>query len=383
VRAVVTGYIATFPVGGVFWDYVQYALGLERLGWEVWYLEDSGTYPYVMAGEEGVTDDWAAAAGYLRDALGAVSPTLGERWCLRATEDDTLGVERDELVDLVAGADLLLNVSATLMLRPEYLPCPRKVLIDTDPGWNQFRWADKDEPTAWGPGWGAHDAYFTYAERMGRPDCLVPSRGVSWHPTRPPVVLDCWAEGEAAGDSWTTLLSWNNFAEPVEHGGVTYGSKEREFPRIADLPARVDAPLELAAGGVDPPMQEWRARGWSVVDGPAVSATPDAYRRYVQGSRGELSVAKHVYVAARTGWFSCRSTCYLAAGRPVVVQDTGFSEVVPTGQGLFAFTDGDEAAAAVAAVEADWDRHAAAARDVAERHFAAETVLTALLERLE
>lgn len=170
-----------------------------------------------------------------------------------------------------------------------------------------------------------------------------------------------------AASHWTQGLTWDNFRQPIEHAGVTYGTKELEFGRVEALPGRVPVPLEMAVGGSTAPRDRWRALGWSVTDSVAISRTAECYREYVQRSRGEFSVAKSVYVATRSGWFSCRSVCYLAAGRPVVVQDTGFADVVPTGAGLFAFSTLDEAAAA---------------RDIAHAYFGAETVLGALLDQV-
>jgi hypothetical protein len=177
-------------------------------------------------------------------------------------------------------------------------------------------------------------------------------------------------------------MTWNNFGKPIEHGGVTYGTKEREFVAVEDMPRRVNAKLEVASGG-SPPIERWRELGWSVVDSHTISATPDSYRHYLQGSRGEFSVAKNVYVATRSGWFSCRSICYLAAGRPVVVQDTGFSELIPCGEGLHAFSTPEQAVAGLSAVEDDYARHSAAARRVAEQHFDARLVLADLLNHVE
>ena len=176
-------------------------------------------------------------------------------------------------------------------------------------------------------------------------------------------------------------MTWNNFREPIEYNGVTYGTKELEFGKVEKLPQRVpQARFELAVGGSGPPIEQWRALGWNVVDSHAVSITLDDYRDYIQSSRGEFSVAKNVYVATRSGWFSCRSVCYLAAGRPLVVQDTGFSDIIPAGEGLLPFSTLDEAEQAIAAIERDYARHQQAALAVAREHFDAKLVLGQILE---
>jgi hypothetical protein len=229
-------------------------------------------------------------------------------------------------------------------------------------------------------GFRGHDHFFTYAERIGKPDCPLPDFGLRWHPTRPPVVLDRW-RCEPPGKRWTTVMGWDNFRKPLEFGGRLYWAKEPEFERVEGLPLRVCAELEVASGG-SPPVERWRERGWSVIDSHTVSRTVSDYQSYIQQSRGEFSVTKNVYAATRCGWFSCRSVCYLAAGVPVVVQDTGFSEFIPTGSGLFAFSDADSAASGIEAVEADYSTHQQTARDIAEQSFASDVVLADLLHRI-
>jgi hypothetical protein len=379
--AVVAGMIATYPVGGVAWDYGQYLLGLERLGYETWYLEDTGWEAYdPTRGCYG--DDYSYGLAFLPAALAAIAPELAGRWTVRDMAGRVHGTA-DDPGELVAAADLFLNVSGSALLRDAYLACPRKVLIDTDPGWNHFvNYPKWDSAPGWqgSAGWRAHDHFLTYAERIGQPGCALPDLGISWRPTRPPVVLGSWRP-EPPASTWTTVMTWDNFRQPIEHGGVVYGTKEREFHRILELPARVGVPIEVAVGG-DPPVAEWREAGWHVESSEAVSRTADSYRSYVQRSRGEVSVAKNLYVATGSGWFSCRSACYLAAGRPVVLQDTGFGQVLPTGDGLHAFADLDGAADAIRSVEAAYEHHCAAAREVAEAELASDVVLADLLESI-
>ncbi|MBM3878485.1 MAG: glycosyltransferase family 4 protein [Verrucomicrobia bacterium] len=379
-KAIVTGMIASYPVGGVLWDYAQYALGLERLGYEVYYLEDTGWQTYdPRRGEYG--EDGRYGVEFLGASLARLSPTLGRRWHFRCMDGQSFGVSRAELAKVVACADVFLNVSGGTLLREEYMPCRRKVLIDTDPGWNHFRNFPRwDAQPGWqgSNGYRAHDYFFTYAERLGEPDCVLPDMGLRWQPTRPPAVLDLW-QAEPPGEQWSTVLTWKNFAETIRHQSVTYGTKEMEFGKVQELPRRVPARFELAVGGAAAPVEAWRGLGWSVVEAQGVSGTLEDYRHYVQRSRGEFSVAKNVYVATRSGWFSCRSVCYLAAGRPVVVQDTGFSDFIPTGEGLFAFADLDGAVRGIEAVEADYARHQQGARQMARAHFDSDRVLGDLL----
>jgi len=381
-KAIVTGMIATYPVGGVAWDYGQYALGLEQLGWEVYYLEDTGWEAYdPVKGAYG--SDCSYGVKFLNESLSHLSTRLAHRWHVRAMDGTCYGIDRSQFLRTVAEADLFLNVSGGTLLREEYMCCPRKVLIDTDPGWNHFvnfpKW---DANPGWqgSCGYRSHDYFVTYAERIGQPDCELPDLGIPWQPTRPPVILSAW-QPRPPGDTWTTVMTWNNFGRPIDSGAKVYGTKEVEFGRIESLPQRVAARLEVAAGGASPPIDRWRRLGWSVIDSHVVSTTIGEYRNYIERSRGEFSVAKNVYVETRSGWSSCRSVCYLAAGRPVVVQDTGFSEFIPSNEGLIAFRCLDEAVDAIKTVEANYSRHQESARNIAESYFDSDKVLNQLLKR--
>jgi hypothetical protein len=381
-KAIVTGMVATYPVGGVAWDYGQYALGLERLGFEVYYLEDTGLESYhPEARAYGPAYDYGLA--FLQRSLDELSPTLGRRWHARTPDGAVHGLPLDDIRDVVAEAEVLLNVSGSALMRDDYLPCRNKVLIDTDPGLTQLRNFPRwDAHPNWmgTHGYRAHDHFFTYAELIGTEHCTLPTLGLAWQPTRPPVVPQLW-QPEPPGERWTTVMSWRTLPEPIEYGGRRYGGKETEFERIEALPRHTSAALEVAIGG-DAPTERWRSHGWSVVDSQSVTARANDYRSYVERSRGELSVAKNTYVASHCGWFSCRTACYLAAGRPAVVQDTGFSRLFACGDGVVAFRDRDGAAAGLERIEADYAMHARAAREFAQAHFAAEAVLADLLERI-
>jgi hypothetical protein len=381
-KAIVTGMVATYPVGGVAWDYGQYALGLERLGFEVYYLEDTGLESYnPEARAYGPAYDYGLA--FLERSLAGLSPTLGRRWHARTPEGAVHGLALDDFRDVVAEADVLLNVSGSALMRDEYLPCRNKVLIDTDPGLTQLRNFPRwDARPNWMEthGYRAHDHFFTYAELIGTAQCALPTLGLAWQPTRPPVVLELW-RARPPGERWTTVMSWRALPEPIAYRGRLYGGKELEFAGIEDLPRHTAAALQVAIGG-SAPTERWRSLGWSVIDSQAVSARPNDYRSYIEGSRGELSVAKNTYVATHCGWFSCRTACYLAAGRPAVIQDTGFSRLFPCGEGVVAFPDLAGAAAGLERIEADYASHQRAAREFAQAHFAAEDVLGSVLERI-
>lgn len=380
-RAIVTGMIGSYPVGGVAWDYGQYLVGLERLGFEVWYLEDTDWHSFDPTLGD-YQEDWSYGVDFVARTLSSLSPTLAERWFIRDPRGEIHGADPSALAAVLGSADLFVNVSGGTVLREEYLGVPCKVLIDTDPGWNHFvnwpRW-DSGAGVPNCGSWRDHDRFLTYAERIGAPDCLLPDMGLSWAPTRPPVLLDAWsAKPSPPPSAWTTVMSWRKHRQPMVHGGRSYGFKEMEFPLVADIPSRLGASFEVAVGD-GAPTEIWQASGWTVTNSVGVSTTLDGYRSYIEQSRAELSVAKNVYVATRSGWTSCRSTCYLAAGRPVVVQDTGFSELLPTGGGLHAFSDTEEAIAGIELVESDYERESSMAREVAREHFATDVVLGDLL----
>ena len=375
--------IVTYPVGGVVWDYAQYALGLERLGFDVYYLEDTGS-PTYDPHSRAYSEDSTYGVQFLQKSLEDLSPTLAKRWHFRSSDGTTHGISSDQLKQVVESADFFLNISGVTLLRDSYMANPCKILIDSDPGWNHFvNYPKWDSNPGWQGthGYRSHNHFFTYAERMGYPDCLLPDLGIEWRPTRPLVVHSCW-KPLGAGHAWTTVMTWNNFQKPVTYQGQVFDTKELEFPKFETLPQRTsEIKFEMAVGGSSPPVDHWRSLGWNVIDSHSVSETLDMYRDYIQKSRGEFSVAKNLYVATRSGWFSCRSVCYLAAGRPVVLQDTGFSDIIPCGEGLFACSSVEEAEAAIATIERDYPKHQQAAFRLAERYFDAEIVLCDLLQK--
>lgn len=382
-RVVVAGLAATYPMGGVGWDYLAYVDGFRGLGCEVVYLEDTGSWFYHPWAQT-FSDDASPNLRYLQAALARID-AAEIAWAVRAPDGTVHGLDAAALTRACRDADLFLNVSGACWLRDEYRGARRTAYLDTDPGFTQSKLsaaargeADQDQLFSVDL-IRAHDCFFTFAEHIGRPDCRVPECGMQWHPTRQPVVLERWPmRPPPATGPWTTVTSWRIEPAAPRIDGVSYGGKDVELRRFMSLPSRVSLPLELALGGTAP-RDEMRAQGWRVVEAYDRSRTMDDYQEYLNGSRGEWSIAKEVYVALRSGWFSTRSAFYLAAGRPVVVQDTGWSAHYPTGEGLHAFSTLDEAAAALTRVERDHARQCEAARAVAERELDASAVLTRLL----
>jgi hypothetical protein len=383
VRVVVTGLAAMYPVAGVAWDYFQYLQGFRALGCDVVYLEDTGQWLYDPR-RETFTADAAPNVRYLAATLAELDPALAGAWAVRAPDGTLFGLDEQRLARMCAGADLFLNVSGSCWLREPYRAARIKAYVDTDPCYSQAKIAavdagQADEATRFSVELiREHDVFFTLGEGVGAPDCTIPTGGLRWHPTRQPVVLDNWPVVAAPDGPFTTVMSWKIEPTSPVVGGRVYGGKDVEFARILDLPARTRERLEVALAGAAP-RERIAAAGWRVLDARAVSGTLDGYRRYIQASAGELSIAKNAYVATRSGWFATRSAAYLASGKPVILQDTGFSAHLPTGPGLHAFTTADEALAALGAVRADYARACRHAREVAEESFAAERVCARLL----
>ncbi len=380
----VTGLVATYPVGGVAWDYLQYVQGFAALGCEVTYLEDTGQWFYDPHAET-FTPQGDRGAAYLAAGLRVLLPDRTPPWAVRRPDGSLIGLDEAALGRACAGADLFLNLSGSCWLREPYRAARVAAYVDTDPCYSQAKLAAvdagiADEATARSAFLiRAHDVFFTLGEHIGQPDCTIPTGGLTWLPTRQPVVLSDWPVTDGADDgAFTTVLSWSINPTPPVVEGRSYGGKDVEFARFLDLPRRIREPLEAAISGAAP-RERLAAAGWLVTDARTVSATLDDYRRYLQRSRGELSVAKEAYVATRSGWFSTRSAVYLASARPAILQDTGFSAHLPCGPGLHAFTTAEEAVAALAAVRADYRTACAHARAVAEECFRAEDVCRRLL----
>lgn len=378
--AIVTGMIATFPVGGVAWDYGQYAIGLEKLGFEVYYLEDSA-FP-LLDPKTGLECEYGI--DFLNKSLTELSPGMGKRWHIRDINDQTYGIDSNIFKKIIDRAELFLNVSGCAVLREEYMAIPAKILLDTDPGKNHFRTFPDlhDKPAVAGAqSWLSHDYYFTYAQNLGSRDCCLPSLGVEWFATVPPVAVERWKPVGRA-HKWTTVMSWKGHGDAFCHAGTEYGGKEMEFEKIENLASLGFDHLEIAVGGQQPPIRHMQALGWSVVDSVDCSRTLKSYQDYIQQSKGEVSIAKNVYVATHSGWFSCRSVCYLASSRPVVVQDTGFSSYIPTGEGLFAFDTIEQAKDAMEKVEREYPKHQQAARSIACDYFDSDKVIGKMLEHI-
>jgi hypothetical protein len=367
-------------MGGVGWQALHYVVGLARLGHDVYYVEDSGAPPYDPRLRT-VTGDPAVAVEFLAATFARFG--LADRWAYYDSgARNWHGMSGAAVTCLYARADALFNICGATRFRDEHLRCPVRVYVETDPVYEQIKLALGDPATL--AFLEAHTHHFTYGENLGAGDCPIPLLHFDWRPTRPPVVLDLWPfDPVRAGDRFTTVATWRNAGKDIRFGGETYHwSKHRNFLEYGDLPRRTGQAFELATEPPDGEAAWLRDRGWSVVDPFERSRDVATFQESIYGSRGEFTVSKDLVVRTRSGWFSDRSVCYLAAGRPVVTQETGFSKFIPGGGGLFGFSDLDEAVAAVAAINADYPGHCRAARQVAAECFDSDVVLARMCQEI-
>jgi hypothetical protein len=368
-----------YPLAGVVWQALQYLVGLRQLGHDVYYVEDSGAPPYDPRVKSVVADPT-----YNVTSLNQTMERFGfaDRWVYwDMSQDVYYGLSRVQVQTLYERADIVLNLCGATPPREEHKRNGCLLYIETDPVFEQIRVAQGERQTL--DFLSRHDVCFTYGENLGESDCPIPLAGFDWKKTRPPVVLELWEERvDPSCRYFTTVATWHNKGKDIAFQGQTYyWSKHVNFLKFRDLPRRTAQPLELAVEtGDDAVRAELEALGWHLTEASERSATVEGYRDYVYASRGEFTVAKDIYVRPRSGWFSDRTVCYLAAGKPVVTQETGFSKFIPIGRGLFAFSRMNEAVAAFETINRDYARHAHAAREIAAEYFAADKVLRKLLQ---
>jgi hypothetical protein len=371
------------------WEALHFIEGFRRLGHEVYYIEDTGMWPY---------DPTKAEDGrYALDFIARVMAWCGmqDRWAYRAPAEqggDIFGMSENQFQRVFEQADALVNVTGSTILRDEHLAVPVRIYMQTDPGGNEIKIAQGDRVIL--QLLQTHTHFCTFAENLGAPDCELPSGPFHYRPTRQPIVLDWFTSPADLSPSgrrrpqsplrFTTVGNWEQTWADVEWKGQIYTwSKHFEFLKFIDLPRRIGHPIELALSSLDAGSRQLLiSHGWRVTDALAFTTDILPYREYIFASDGEFTVAKDQNVRLRTGWFSERSASYLTAGNPVITQDTGFGRVLPTGEGLFAFSAMDDIVTAFEAIRSDYARHSRSARAIAEEYFRAETVLGKLIEDL-
>lgn len=385
---VVSGALANkYRNGGGAWERMSWVVGLRRLGYEVCFVEQIS--PQACVDATGATTSFANSVNL--EWFRSVTQWFGvaDRAALiYAGGAECAGMPWTRLLETAESADLLVNLSGHLTLAPLTERIRHKAYIDVDPGFTQFWHADPETPFQLG----GHDFYFTIGEHIGSPDCGIPTGGIHWRPTRQPVVLDDWPMTPVSNrHRFTTIASWRGAFGPAQFDGRTYGLKVHEFRRCLALPRLVAGSragsstfeIALAIDSADArDLTALRENGWLVTDPRAVAGDPATFRRYVQESGAEFSVAQGIYAETNSGWFSDRTVRYLASGKPVLVQETGFSRHIPAGRGIVAFHTLDEAVRGAESIAADYTSHCQAAREIAEAYFDSGKVLGRLMHEI-
>lgn len=379
---IVSGAIANKHLnGGEAWVRLSWVLGLRRLGFDVYFVEQIAREACVSSSGAASEFETSANVAYF-DAVVEEFGLAGSAALVYESGQQTRGLAFPELIELARSAALLVNISGHLEIEALMCRLRRKAYIDLDPGFTQFWHAAGNT----GARLAGHDYYFTVGESIGTEACSIPTCGLPWQPIRPPVVLEQWPV-ERGGNlaRFTTIATWRGPYGPVEHAGKSFGLKVHEFRKFIELPTRAPATFEIALDihpGDAGDLEKLRQDGWRIVDPAAVASSPDAFRTYVQGSGAEFSVAQGIYVDTQSGWFSDRTVRYLASGKPALVQDTGFSRNYPVGKGLVAFRTLEEAATGVERLVSEYETHSRYARELAERYFDSDKVLAHFVSRV-
>jgi hypothetical protein len=390
-QIVVTGFMATCPIAGVVWQHIHYLVGLQRLGYEAIYIEDTAREPYdAKTFESGELVIPRAA-----EILGQLAERFGFKWAYRARFTNPMQIYGNftecQIADLFANAAATLNLCGAQELHDDVLKSPCLVYLESDPGVEQIKVDQKIGDTF--SYLSSHHAHFTFGENIGQEDCPLPTGGIQWRATRQPVVIDFWKPSPASQARpeklrFTTVANWETKGKDIVwKNQIYYWSKTFEFLKFSDLPkslSNLSIDWELATDmNRDPAAKQlFQRQGWKMTDPHALSCDFDAYVNYIRQSDVEWTVAKDQYIRLKTGWFSDRSACYLAAGRPVVTQDTSFAKFIPSGEGLFCFRSLEDIRNATEAIISDYPKHSWSALDIAEEYFAAEKVIGKMLKEL-
>ncbi len=363
-------------MAGLTLHYLQYVLGLRNLGHDVLYLEDTGTW-YYQPESESMVDDVSVPLRYLNQVMRDFD--LEENWVFVDLKGIQYGITENAFEEFLQTADMFINVTGAGIVRERYFEIPNRIYVDTDPGYIQLRveqGSQKDLEHLQ-----KHTAHFSFGHNIGTSSCSIPTCGFDWRPTAQPMVMGLWpiVSQPSAATKFTTILKWQTY-EPVEHEGKVYGLKNMEFLKFVDLPTLTGLNFEIAMAG-NPPLENLAAAGWKCRDARPVSSTIENYQNYIQSSRGEWSIAKNGYVETRSGWFSDRSASYLASGRPVVLQSTGYEDWLEPGCGLLSFSTIEEASAALELINSNYEAHCLGARRMAEEYFDSKKVLSKLLTK--
>ena len=385
---IVGGFLGLINAGGAVWDYIQYPLGLHLMGHDVYYFEDTRMFPIY----ESSWNDSKKTVSRLKSIMESFG--LGDRWVYRDEVTASIyGKTMQEFENICSTADIFLNVSCANVMREEYEQIPVRILLDTDPMFTQIQintgQSFTSENSLLKDLSERHTHHFTYGENIHKKNSLIPPSSFKWHTTRQPICLKFWKSSKLseATPAFTTLMNWKA-GKSLFYDNQNWGQKDVMFPFIINLPDKVKSQkfkIVVAQSGAEKDIKalaKLQKAGWDIIPSETASGDHLQYQDFITQSKAEISVAKETYVKAKTGWFSGRSACYLASGRPVITQDTGWSDFLPSGKGLFTFTNEGEAAEAVRQVSTDWEKHSTTARKIAENYFDHTVILNKMLNSI-
>jgi hypothetical protein len=377
-RIILGSYMVRYPLGGMLSWVLQFLVGFKRLGHEIYFVEKAG-YPNSCYNptNETMSDDCTYGVAVLDKLLASVG--LENTWCFVDQSENYYGISKKNMEEIFRTSDIFIDMGTHGSWEREAVKSSLKVLIDGEPAFTQIKMINSLNS---GINLPRYDHYFTTGKNIGTEYSISPTAGIEWKYLYHPVQVDMFPVMECPENAfYSTVMNWQSH-QPIEYNGKKYGQKNLEFQKFIDLPMQVSVPMQVAVAGKKLPIDMLKKNGWDVVDAKQATSSFDAFCSYIQQSRGEFSVCKNVFVANQSGWFSDRSAAYLASGRPVVMQDTGFSRHLPCGEGLFAFHTLDEAKAAIQKIESDYELHSKTARQIACEYLDTRIVLKVFLKDL-
>jgi hypothetical protein len=377
-RIILGSYVFRYPLGGMISWAMQYLNGLIELGHDVYFVEK---YGYDNSCYNPVTKEMSDDCSYGIEVVSNVMNRFGmkDRWCFVSKGENYFGIQKNRIEEIFSTADLFIDMGSHGSWNDEAQKCQMRVLIDGEPAFTQIKWSNKIDAGSPVP---TYDRYYSNGQNIGKTGNPAPSLGLNWgHLYSPISCSSVKVNSPPSGAPYSTVMNWKSHAM-IEYKGKQFGQKDIEFARFIDLPQKVGVPMEVAVSGEDIPENLLRENKWRLADAQAVTISYHSFNEYIQNCRGEFSVCKNIFVQNKTGWFSDKSAAFLASGRPVILQDTGFSEYLPTGDGLFAVENSAEAAEAIEEIESDYEYHSSQAREIAIEYLDAKKVMGKFLEEL-
>ena len=377
-RIILGSYMVRYPLGGMLSWVLQFLVGFKRLGHEIYFVEKYG-YPNSCYDptKETMTDDCTYGVTVLEKLLESVG--LKNTWCFVDRSEEYHGISKQNIEEIFRTADMFIDMGTHGSWATEAEKTGMRVLIDGEPAFTQIKMANNLSAGIEQP---QYDQYFTTGKNINTEYSTSPTAGIKWKYLYHPVQVDMFSVIPCPKNAfYSTVMNWQSH-EPIEYNGKIYGQKNIEFQKFIDLPKHVSVGMQVAVSGKKLPIDTLKKSGWDVADARLMTISFERFRKYISESRGEFSVCKNVFVANQSGWFSDRSAAYLASGRPVIMQDTGFSRHLPCGEGLFAFNTVEDAKMAIEEIESDYELHSKMARQIAFEYLDTGIVLKSFLKEL-